>query len=321
DYSIVVNKEIGEYSNSMEYIIESNKIYHKTKFNFKPTKMLIPTLKNQKNYLCHYRMLQFMIKHGIILKKIHYIVRFDQKDFIRPYIELNTELRKRSKTKFEKNIFKLLNNSLYGKFIQNVFKYVNLKLLLNEKDEKHFKLVNSLLFKRNIIFDSNFEAVEMRKEKALMNMPIRIGFSILELSKLYMFQFYYDILKPYFGNKMSLMMTDTDSFLLYIKCKDIYKELKYLQNKYDCFDFSEFDKNHFMYDDKNHKEIGKMSIEMSNNIITEFVGLKPKMYALKCISPDNINNQSYKRVAKGIKKCNIKKELSFDIYKDVLFNQ
>src|SRR5690606_32539785 len=109
--------------------------------------------------------------------------------------------------------------------------------------------------------------------------------------------------------------------LLYIKCKDIYKELKYLQNKYDCFDFSEFDKNHFMYDDKNHKEIGKMSIEMSNNIITEFVGLKPKMYALKCISLDNINNHSFKKVAKGIKRCNIKKELTFDTYKNVLFSQ
>src|SRR5690606_20522972 len=197
DYSIVVNKDIGEYSPLMEYIIESNKIYHKTKFNFKPTKMLIPTLKNQKNYLCHYRMLQFMINHGIILKKLHYIVRFDQKDFIRPYIEMNTQLRQKSKTKFEKNIFKLLNNSLYGKFIQNVFKYVNLKLLLNEKDDKHFKLVNSPLFKRNIIFDSNFEAIEMKKERVLMNMPIHIGFSILELSKLYMFQFYYDILKPH----------------------------------------------------------------------------------------------------------------------------
>ena len=59
----------------------------------------------------------------------------------------------------------MLNNSLYGKFIQNVFKYVNLKLLLNEKDDKHFKLVNSPLFKRNIIFDKNFEAIEMKKEK------------------------------------------------------------------------------------------------------------------------------------------------------------
>src|SRR5690606_37149375 len=136
---------------------------------------------------------QFMINHGIILKKIHYIVRFVQKDFIRPYIEMNTQLRQRSKTRFEKNIFKLLNNSLYGKFIQNVFKYVNLKLLLNEKDDKHFKLVNSPLFKRNIIFGKNFEAIEMKKEKVLMNMPILVGLSILELSKLYMFEFYYDI--------------------------------------------------------------------------------------------------------------------------------
>src|SRR5690606_20385498 len=206
-------------------------------------------------------------------------------------------------------------------FIQNVFKYVNLKLLLNEKDDNHFKLVNSPLFKRNIIFDSNFEAIEMRKERVLMNMPIHIGFSILELSKLYMYQFYYDILKPHFGDKMQLLMTDTDSLLIHIKCKDIYKELKYLQNKYNCFDFSEFDKNHFMYDDKNHKEIGKMAIELANCIITEFVGLKPKMYALKCISPDNINKQSYKKVAKGIKKSNIKKELTFDTYKDVLFSQ
>src|SRR5690606_13437741 len=109
--------------------------------------------------------------------------------------------------------------------------------------------------------------------------------------------------------------------LLHIKCDDIYKELKFLQNKYDCFDFSEFDKNHFMYDDKNHKSIGKMSIELANCIIIEFVGLKPKMYALKSISPDNINNQFYKKVAKGIKKCNIKKELTFDTYKNVLFSQ
>src|SRR5690606_14384587 len=171
------------------------------------------------------------------------------------------------------------------------------------------------------IFDKNFEAIEMKKEKVLMNMPIHVGFSILELSKFYMFEFYYDILKPHFKDKMNLLMTDTDSLLLHIKCDDIYKELKFLQNKYDCFDFSEFDKNHFMYDDKNHKSIGKMSIELANSIITEFVGLKPKMYSLKCISLDNINNQSYKKVAKGIKKCNIKNHLTFDSYKEVLFSQ
>src|SRR5690606_31856376 len=139
-------------------------------------------------------------------------------------------------------------------------------------------------------------------------------------SKLAMFEFYYDILKPKFGDNLRLLMTDTDSFLLHIKCEDIYKELKDLQNKYDCFDFSEYPKDHFMYDNHNHKEIGKMADESNGAIITEFVGLKPKMYSFKSIIP-NYNKESYKKVAKGIKKCNIKKELSFDNYKEVLFNQ
>src|SRR5690606_17308885 len=143
----------------------------------------------------------------------------------------------------------------------NTRKYVNLKLLLNEDDNKHFKLVNSVLFKRNIIFDTNFEAIELKRHEVKMNKPIAIGFSILELSKLAMFEFYYDILKPKFGDNLRLLMTDTDSFLLHIKCEDIYKELKDLQNKYDCFDFSEYPKDHFMYDNHNHKEIGKMADE------------------------------------------------------------
>src|SRR5690606_18049088 len=118
---------------------------------------------------------QFMIKHGIKLKKIHYIIRFIQKAFVSPYIDLNTELRKKAKSKFEKNIFKMLNNSLYGKFIENTRKYVNLKLLLNVDDNKHFKLVNSVLFKRNIIFDTNFEAIELKRHEVKMNKPIAIG--------------------------------------------------------------------------------------------------------------------------------------------------
>ena len=122
--------------------------------------------------------------------------------------------------------------------------------------------------------------VESKPIKTVFNKPINLGACILETSKLHMYQFWYDHLKNKYNNKVELIYTDTDSFIIYVETDDIYKDM--LENK-NLYDFSEYPKNHSNYDIKNKKVLGKFKDELNSKIIKEFIGLKPKMYSFDYI--------------------------------------
>ena len=223
---------------------------------------------------------------------------------------MNTELRKASKNDFEKDLFKLMNNSVFGKTMENIRKHRDIKLVTTDK--KRSKLVSEPNYHTINLISQDLTIIEMKKTKVKMNKPIYLGLSILEISKTLMFEFRYDYMKPKYGNNVKLCYMDTDSFVMNIKTNDFYKDIA--NDVESRFDTSNYEVNRPIPTGKNKKVIGLMKDELGGNIITEFVTLRPKTYSY--LTDDAKEDKK----AKGTKKCVIKRMIKFDDYKNCLLN-
>ena len=180
-------------------------------------KKLIPNLRGEIKYVVHYRNLQYYLSLGMKLRKVHEISKFKQNNWLKEYIMFNTDERKNAVNNFEKDLFKLMNNSVFGKTMENLRKRINVKLINNEKE--YIKRVSRLNFVSQKIFSKNFIAVHLIKSVLILNKPIYVGFSILELSKLLMYKFHYDYVYNKFNAK--LLFTDTESLVYEIKNNNV----------------------------------------------------------------------------------------------------
>ena len=215
---------------------------------------------------------------------------------------MNTKLRKASKNNFEKDLFKLMNNSVFGKTMENIRKHRDIKFSNNR--QKNYYTIN--------LISEDLSIIEMKKTKVKMNKPIYLGLSILEISKILMYEFWYDYMKPKYDNNVQLCYMDTDSFIMNIKTNDFYEDIASdVENR---FDTSNYEVNRPLPMRKNKKVIGLMKDELSGEIITEFVTLRPKTYSY--LTDDGKENKK----AKGTKKCVIKKMIKFNDYKKCLLN-
>ena len=151
------------------------------------TKKLILNLNDKSKYVVHIRTLQFYLKHGLKLKKIHRAIKFEQKEILKPYIEFNTEKRKNARNDFEMDIFKLLNNAVFGKTMEDKRKHLDFEIVSDER--RFMKCVNNPSFKHSHIINENLVGVEKQKPKLKLDKPIFIGMSILDLSKQHMYKF------------------------------------------------------------------------------------------------------------------------------------
>ena len=270
---------------------------------------LITSLNKKEKYILHYRNLQLYLSLGLKLKKVHRVLQFNQSPWLKKYIDFNTNKRTLSKNDFEKNFFKLMNNSVFGKTMENLRKRVDVRLVTTK--EKFLKLSSKPSYVSSKIFNENLVAVHKIKETLLMNRPAFVGACILDLSKTFMYDFHYNYIKCKYGDKAKLLFTDTDSLTYEIETPDAYAD--FLQNK-DIFDNSDYNKKSPFYFDHNKKVIGKFKDEAAGIPVTEFVGLRSKMYSY------TLDNKQTKRTAKGIKKNVIQKNLTHDNYKKVLLN-
>ena len=273
---------------------------------------LICDWSDKKNYLIHYRMLKFFIRHGMIIDKIHNIISFRQNRWLEKYKSFITQKRNKAKNNFEKDFYKLLNNAFYGKTMENVRNHLKIKFIKKDDYRKIIKQQSKLTFNGIHKSYDNCNSYTFKQNEVLMDKPIYLGFSVLELSKLLMYETYYDILQPYFGQEnIKLHYMDCDSFVLSIETENIINDLKNLE---DLFDFSNLDKNHEFFSNKNKKVVGKFKIETPENIwIDEFIALKSKCYAFKC--GDNSKNK-----LKGISKS-YSRNIKFDEYKKCLYGE
>ena len=230
---------------------------------------LIPTLNNKKKYVLHYRNLQSYLNLGLKLKKIHRVLEFNQSPWLKQYIDFNTKKRTHAKNSFEKDFFKLMNNSVFEKTMENIRKRVDVRLVTSK--EKLLKLASKPTYVSSKIFNENLVAVHKIKETLTLNRPAYIGMCILDLSKTLMYDFHYNYIKNKYRDKAKLLFTDTDSLTYEIETKDVYKDF---WNDKDIFDNSDYLQNSPYFDKTNKKVIGKFKDETAGVPICEFIGLR-----------------------------------------------
>ena len=273
---------------------------------------LVPNLRNKERYVLHYRNLQLYLSLGMKPSKIHRALRFNQSPWMEPYIRLNTKLRKKATSDFEKNLYKLMNNSVFGKTMENLRKRDDVNLVRSHEEDKMRRLIADPSFARATVFDDDLAAIHMHKTKLLLNCPVYVGMSILDLSKHHMYDVYYNILKKKYGDRCRLLYTDTDSLLIVIQTEDVYADMAATA---DLYDTSDYPKDHPLYSATNKKVLGKMKDECAGAPIAENVGLRPKMYPILRADKKTI------RKAKGVKRAIVKKLLHHEQYKEALFEK
>ena len=273
---------------------------------------LIPTLGDKQKYVLHRENLKLYLSLGLKLKWIHRGIKFREKPWMKSYIELNTDLRTKGKNDFEKDFFKLMNNSVFGKTMENIRNRVDVRLVGNR--EKAQKLIAKPNLKHWICFDENLIGIHLKRIKLVFNKPVYCGMSILDLSKTMIYDFHYNYIIPKFGKKQKLLFTDTDSLCYEIETEDFFADIA--GDVKELFDTSNFDKNHPSgIQGKNKKVPGMMKDEAGGKIIEEFVGLRSKLYSYKMFEGKE------EKKCKGIKKVVVKKQISFEDCKECLLSK
>ena len=271
---------------------------------------LIPNLRDKNKYVIHYKNLLQCLRAGMKLKKIHRGIKFIESAWLKPYIDKNTNLRTQAKNNFEKDFFKLMNNSVFGKTMENIRNRVNVKLVNTE--EKFKKLVAKPNYKGRKIFNENLVSVHMKKTSLTMNKPVYLGMCILDLSKTIMYDFHYNYIKPKYGEKAKLLITDTDSFMYEIQTEDFYKDIS--EDVKNRFDTSDYPENHpsGIPTGINKKVLGMFKDEAAGKNIIEFIGLRSKLYSF--LMEDGGENKK----CKGIKKQVVESSITHEDYKTCL---
>ncbi|MCE2507588.1 MAG: hypothetical protein J4F36_14200, partial [Nitrosopumilaceae archaeon] len=254
--------ELHDAHNELPFLPEKMKIDKVEK--------LVPNLFDKNKYIVHIRALNQALKHGLILKKVHRGIKFKHSNWLKPYIDLNTKLRMEAKNEFEKNFFKLMNNSFFGKTMENLRKRRNIRLITNKK--AYEKAVMKVNFKGANRFSEDLMSIELGYIKLMMNKPIYLGQTILDLSKMVMYEFHYDYIKPKYGSKAQLCYMDTDSLIYHIKTEDFYKDIANDVKK--RFDTSNFSVNRPLPIGVNKKVIPMFKSELGAMIMIEFIALR-----------------------------------------------
>ena len=273
---------------------------------------LIPNLNDKTKYVIHHETLKLYLSLGLKLTKIHRGITFDESARLKRYIDLNTNLRAKAKNDFEKDFFKLMNNSVFGKTMENIRNRVDIRLVTRECQAK--RLTCKPNYQHHTIFCENLTAVHMKKVSLKFNKPVYLGMTILDLSKTLMYDFHYNYIKPKYGDNAKLLFTDTDSLAYEIQTEDFYRDIS--SDVKEKFDTSNYPKDHpsGILTGVNKKVIGMFKDEASGKQIAEFVGLRAKLYSYR------VEDSYEEKKCKGVKKAVIKKTITFNDYKNCLFD-
>ncbi len=228
---------------------------------------------------------------------------------MKPYIEGNNELRGKAINEFERDFFKLMNNSVFGKTMENVRNRMNLHLTTDH--DNAVKWFSKPEFKNNTHAHGLY-LIETYKTKIVYDKPVYVGCTVLDLSKLHMLRFHYDLMEPTFGEKAEVVYSDTDSFVYAIEHPNIYEWIG--ENK-TWFDLSKCKREELKCDD-NKNCLGKFKDELHGLPMTEMLGLNPKSFAFRCQKECKSIGETKK--AKGVPKATVDKDMAFKSYEEVL---
>ena len=271
---------------------------------------LVPNLNDKTKYVTHYVNLKLYTRLGMQLRRIHRILEFTQHPWMKPYIDFNTDKRRQATTDFERDFYKLMNNSVFGKTMENLRNRMNVDLVNDQNKVK--KLIASPAFQHLEIINPDLVMIYRLKAKIHQNRPIYTGFSILEISKAHMYRFHYDVMLAKYGLDCRLLFTDTDSLCYSIRTDDLYDDMTTFS---DHLDTSSYPKDHPLYSPRNAKVLGKFKDECHGIAPLEFVGLRAKMYSLL------VSRELMKMTAKGVKSSYIEKHVNHQTFLHTLQNK
>ena len=275
-----------------------------TNGKYKTTPKLIPNLYDKKGYIIHGDALRQCLDLGLVLTKVHNIVEFKQSTWLKDYIDFNTQKRTNAKNDFEKDFFKLMNNAVFGKTMENVRNHITYEICTDK--EQLIRWVQNPIFYGVVEINENTLFVMKKKKTVTLRKPIYVGFSIQDIRKNLLYDFHYKFAKPNLPNTQLCYM-DTDSFIYHIPMpQDAVNKI--LKEHADKFDFSNYDKEHENYSTENKKVVGKMKDELGGVAMEEFIGLRSKMYS--CKIKDGVGIKK----GKDIKKNVVKREIVHENY-------
>ncbi|XP_060882134.1 uncharacterized protein LOC132953814 [Metopolophium dirhodum] len=271
---------------------------------------LMVTFLRKERYVVHYMNLKQAMAHGVVVEKTHRVLEFRQTPWLAPYINLNTELRKQATNKFEEQFFKDLNNSVFGKSIENMRKRFNLELV--SCPVRMRKLINQPTFNYCTTYNENLSVVVQHSKEVDFCKPIYIGFTVLELSKVLMYGFHYDVMKRHYGDKIDLLYTDTDSLFYRVTTNDFYDDCINNSNLMRFMDTSNLLKDHKCYSTARKRIPGLFKNETNARTVYEYVALRAKSYAYDVEEEVTIR-------AKGVMRHVIRNHLTFAEHKRCMF--
>lgn len=297
-------EQLSPYAKQCFKKIENHKNYTSEK--------LTATFLKRKKYIVSLKNLQLYVKLGMKLLKIRKVLQFRQKKWLKPYIDLCTCKRASCSTNFEANQFKLANNAVYGKTIQNARNYSKVCIARDKATAR--RLFSSPFYKSHTIVKEDLVIFHMETSEVKFNKPYAVGFTILENAKYFMYDFWYNVLTKTFGyENLELLMSDTDSFLFKLHCKKGYHHA--MSKIAHHFDFSNYEKTNRYFSEENKMQLGFFKDEFKGEKIpVEFCGLRSKCYAIRT------NNDEEKLTCKGVGRLAIKNRLAFEQYKSTLFH-
>jgi hypothetical protein len=281
---------------------------------YAPYRKLLLTQYHKEKYVCHFAILKFYLLMGMRLVRVRSAIRFRQKRFVEPYIRYNSVKRASARSAFERDYYKLKNNSFFGKTMECVRNRIDFKLATKyEKLEKH---LNSPLLIDRYIFSPAVVGVHLFKSKVILDKPIFIGQAVLDYSKLEMYNLYYNILsKCPLIRQPDLVGGDTDSFFLALHSKRDVSLVDIFRSLSQYFDASNYPQDHPLYSTANKARLGCFKDEAAGKVIEEMILLRPKMYSMKFHGEE----RSIKR-AKGISR-HLVASTSHDTYRGAFLLQ
>ena len=275
------------------------------------SKKLVCTFQKKERYLCHYLNVQQYLKHGLKVSKLHFVIKFRQMAFVKEYIEVCTELRRSSLSPFMKNVFKLMCNAIYGMFLLDASKFVELYFATNRLAA--LKRINAPNFKSLRHFSENLVLILSRKSPVELNSPVAIGLTVLCLAKRYMNYLFHEELKPKLTDAR-LLSTDTDSFIIKFKGKTLEDGLLPIRH---LLDTSNVPKEHPWFSMEKHLTPGWLKEEgCLKKRITRCVFLKSKQYIIEQEDRSDNGLELVKR-SKGVARSTIG-TMDFDLFKRAL---